>query len=100
VPLEGLSSDGDIPCHGGELDTSLLLFVDAALVNLERAVDYPPSQDTISRYNRGSSAAIPKDSPGSLGHPRLASTEKGERLYHYIYERIASRVFGHADWSE
>ena len=96
VPLKGLSADADVPCHGGELDTSLLLFVDATLVNLERAIEYAPSIDVIRRYNRGSVAAIPKDCPGSLGHPALASTEKGERLYHYIYERIATRVFGRA----
>jgi len=96
VPLKGLSGDSRVPCHGGELDTSLLLFVDAKLVNLDRAIEYAPSDDVIRRYNRGSSAAIPKDCPGSLGHPGLASTKKGERLYHYIYERIATRVFGRA----
>ncbi len=94
VPLEGLSADSELPSHGGELDTSLLLFVDAELVDLERAIDYSPSKVTIGRYNRGSSAGIPKDSPGSLGHPHMASTDKGRRLYHYIYERIATRVFG------
>ena len=94
APLEGVAEDGDTACHGGELDTSLLLYIDAELVDLECAVDYTPSKATISRYNRGSSAAIPMDSPGSLGHPSLASTEKGQRLYHYIYERIATRVFG------
>ena len=100
VPFKGLSADADLPCHGGELDTSLLLFVDANLVNLEHAVEYSPSIDVIRRYNRGSSAAIPKDCPGSLGHPDLASPEKGERLYHYIYERIATRVFGRAPGNE
>lgn len=96
VPLEGLTADVHVPCHGGELDTSLLLYLDAKLVNLDRAVDYMPSKATIGRYNRGSSAAIPADSPGSLGHPMVASPEKGERLYHYIYERIATRIFGRA----
>ncbi len=94
VPFKDLSADADVPSHGGELDTSLLLFVDADLVRLDRAADYSPSKATIGRYNRGSSAGIPKDSPGSLGHPLSASTEKGQRLYHYIYERIATRVFG------
>lgn len=100
VPLKGLTADADVPCHGGELDTSLLLFVDSELVNLERAIDYVPSSDVVRRYNRGSAAAIPKDCPGSLGHPRQASTEKGERLYHYIYDRIATRVFGRATGNE
>ncbi len=100
VPLEGLSADADVPCHGGELDTSLLLFIDADLVDLEQAIEYTPSKDAIRRYNRGSAAAIPKDCPGSLGQPQLASTEKGERLYHYIYERIATRVFGRSTGNE
>lgn len=100
VPLEGLSADADTPSHGGELDTSLLLYIDAELVKLERAIDYAPSRTTIGRYNRGSSAAIPKESPGSLGHPSLASTEKGQRLYCYIYERIATRVFGRSTDNE
>jgi creatinine amidohydrolase/Fe(II)-dependent formamide hydrolase-like protein len=96
VPHFGLSADAEMPIHGGELDTSLLLYIDAELVGLKHAVDYNPSPATIGRYNRGSSGAIPKDSPGSLGHPSLASTEKGQRLYHYIYERIATRIFGRA----
>jgi len=94
VPHPGLSENLEVPSHGGEMDTSLLLFIDANLVKMDRAVDYSPGQDTIRRYQRGSSAAIPKDSPGSLGHPTKASAEKGERLYFYIYERIATRVFG------
>jgi creatinine amidohydrolase len=100
VPLEGFSADPDTPSHGGELDTSLLLYIDARLVHLDRAVNYTPSKATIARYSRGSSAAIPADSPGSLGSPLLASTEMGQRLYHYIYERIATRVFGRANGRE
>lgn len=100
APLEGLSEDANLPSHGGELDTSLLLYIDAELVRLDRAVDYTPSRTTIRRYSRGSMAAIPKDSPGSLGHPQKASTEKGERLYFYIYDRIATRVFGRATGTE
>jgi len=97
VPRNSLSTDLDVPSHGGELDTSLLLYIDAKLVHLEDAVEYAPSADVIRRYKRGSAAAIPEDCPGSLGNPQLASTEKGERLYHYIYERIATRVFGRAN---
>ncbi len=94
VPLDDQLADTTIPIHGGELDTSLLLFVNARLVELDRAKDYLPSSRSVGRYHRGSSGAIPEDSPGSLGHPSLASIEKGERLYHFIYERIATRLFG------
>ncbi len=93
VPLEEIGGD-EIPIHGGRLDTSLLLYVDKALVALDEAQDYVPNRRSIRRYHRGSDRAIPGDSPGSLGHPSQASFEIGEHLYHSIYERIASRVFG------
>ena len=93
VPIEQSNGGGSGPIHGGELDTSLLLYVDATLVDLTKARDYFPSKAVARRYQRGSRGAIPKESPGSLGRPSLASVEKGEQLYHFIYERIASRVF-------
>ena len=82
------------------MDTSLLLYVDESLVDLKRATDYTPSPGSIRRYLRGSSRAIPNDSPGSIGHPSMASTEKGQKLYHFIYERIATRVFGRKETGE
>lgn len=94
LPLDGFSDDVTLPCHGGDSDTSLLLYINAELVDLESAVDFTPSPDANTKYYRGSSAAIPKDSPGSMGHPSGASAKTGERLYHYVYERIATRVFG------
>ncbi len=93
VPIEQSDGGGGGPIHGGELDTSLLLYVDATLVHLDKARDYFPPKGVAGRYQRGGRGAIPKDSPGSLGRPSLASVEKGERLYHFIYERVASRVF-------
>ncbi len=94
VPQGDLEGDSEIPVHGGELDTSLLLYVDATLVELDKAHDYVPLRRFIRRYHRGSPHAIPSDSPGSLGQPSLATIEKGEQLYHVIYERIATRIFG------
>ena len=94
VPLQGRVDDIGLPIHGGEMDTSLLLYIDADLVDLAQAEDYTPSPGAIRKYRSGRSGAIPKDSPGSVGHPSRASTETGKRLYHYIYERIAQRVFG------
>ena len=60
--------------HGGEVDTSLLLYVDGRRVNLEAAEDLVP------------------DGPGPVGHPSRASVETGRRLYHLMYQRIADRV--------
>lgn len=94
VPLTDEEAVSGIPVHGGSLDTSLLLYVNGDLVDLGRARDYMPSRWVARRYQRGSSGAIPKGSPGSLGRPSLASIEKGELLYHFIYSRIATRVLG------
>lgn len=93
VPYPRPDGSPDLPIHGGELDTSLLLYLDGARVALERARDFVPSNRTARRYHRGGRDAIPADSPGSLGRPRLASREQGERLYYFIYDRIATRVF-------
>lgn len=81
------------PVHGGEMDTSLLLYVDRDLVALDLARDYEPPPTAVRRYQRGRRGAIPKESPGSLGRPSQASVEKGERLYELIYGQIAARVF-------
>jgi creatinine amidohydrolase len=85
---------GDLPVHGGAVDTSLLLYLAPQLVAMERARDFVPTPRQIRRYRLGASCAIPASSPGSLGRPTLASAEEGERLYRWIYERIAQQVFG------
>jgi len=86
--------DADGPMHGSELDTSLLLYLDPALVRMERARDFVLSESERSRYGRGNIGKLPVHSPGSVGRPTIATREKGERLYKMIYERIATRVLG------
>ncbi len=80
--------------HGGELDTSLMLYLAPHLVRMELAQDFLPPPKGISRFRRGTAGALPALSPGSVGRPSLASREKGERLYKMIYERLATRVLG------
>ncbi len=92
VPLTGDEAASGIPVHGGAVDTSLLLYVYGEVVDISQARDFVPSRWAVRRYHRGSSGAIPKESPGSLGRPSQASIEKGELLYHFIYNRIATRV--------
>lgn len=87
------SGRSEFPVHGGEPDTSLLLYIDGELVRPELARDYPASRRVARRYLRGQRGAIPADSPGSLGFPTRATVENGERLYHLIYRHIADRVF-------
>jgi creatinine amidohydrolase len=79
--------------HGGELDTSILLFLEPQLVHMELAQDYRLRTRHLARHQRGA-GAVPAASPGSLGRPTLASAAKGERIYKMIYDRIATRVLG------
>lgn len=92
VPLPVDSRDRPV-VHGGELDTSLLLFVEESLVRMEMATDFQVGRGAVRRYYRGARGGIPKDSPGSVGRPSKATFGTGEELYRYIYHLIASRIF-------
>jgi len=94
VPLPEAQEDRDTPVHGGEIDTSLLLYLDGQRVRMDRARDFSPSKAVSRRYHRGGRGAIPAGSLGSLGHPSRATLDKGERIYRFIYDRIATRVLG------
>jgi creatinine amidohydrolase len=93
VPYQQQPESEEPPVHGGVVDTSLILYIDADLVALDRARDFLPTRRESRRYRRGTAKAIPNSSPGSFGQPTLASAEEGERLYHLIYDRVATRVF-------
>jgi creatinine amidohydrolase len=79
------------PMHGDEVDTSLMLYIAPHLVEMGRAEDYMMSRDELRRYRRGW-LRVPRNSPGSIGRPRLASPEKGEQLYHRIYGLVRDRI--------
>lgn len=81
--------------HGGELDTSVLLYLAPELVHMDLAQDFQLRTRHLERHKRGA-GAVPKKSPGSMGRPTLASAAKGERIYKMIYDRIATRVLGAA----
>ena len=80
------------PIHGGEVDTSLLLYVAPHLVRMEQARDFILPEDDVRRYRRGSTMRLPAISPGSVGQPTRASAEKGHRIYSHILDRIRHRV--------
>jgi creatinine amidohydrolase len=96
LDFTGQLEDNDGPMHGGELDTSLLLYLAPHLVRMDLAQDFALSHRQLARYRRGSTGALPAVSPGSLGRPSLATPEKGERLYKMICDRIATRVLGNS----
>ncbi|MEO8225806.1 MAG: creatininase family protein [Gemmatimonadota bacterium] len=82
------------PVQGGELDTSLMLYVAPDLVHMELAQDFALPTTGRSRFRPGHSRELPKGSPGSIGYPSLASAQKGERVYSLIFERV-SRCLTH-----
>jgi len=80
------------PMHGDEVDTSLMLFIAPELVDMQLAQDYMMSRDELRRYRRGW-LRVPRESPGSIGRPTLATLEKGRAIYDRILTRIRDRVF-------
>lgn len=77
------------PVMGGELDTSLLLYLAPELVQMELARDFELTPAMLSRFRPGASRELPAGSPGSVGYPSLASAPKGEQLYRFIYQLVA-----------
>lgn len=80
----------EAPIQGGELDTSLLLYLAPQLVRMDLAQDFALNAQLMTRYRPGHSRHLPAGSPGSVGYPSLASARKGERLYKFIYSRISN----------
>jgi creatinine amidohydrolase/Fe(II)-dependent formamide hydrolase-like protein len=83
----------DDPIHGGEVDTSLVMYVRPDLVRHEAAVDYILPEQDLRRYRRGASLVLPADSSGSVGRATKASAEKGRLLYEFILARLRERIF-------
>ena len=77
----------DDPIQGGELDTSLLLYIAPDLVRMELAEDFAMPSGKRP-YRPGSSHRAPEGFPGSIGFPSLASAQKGERLYTFILGQV------------
>jgi creatinine amidohydrolase len=78
------------PIQGGELDTSLLLYLAPETVRMDLAQDFAVTPDMVNRFRPGHSRRLPQGSPGSVGFPSLASAQKGELLYRFIVDRIRS----------
>jgi creatinine amidohydrolase/Fe(II)-dependent formamide hydrolase-like protein len=82
------------PIQGGELDTSLLLYLAPELARMNLALDFALTPKMLARYRPGHSRRLPDGSPGSVGYPSLASAQKGEVLYKFILDRISSYLAG------
>ncbi len=82
------------PVQGGELDTSLMLYLAPQMVRMDQARDFALTPQMIARYRPGHSRHLPTGSPGSVGYPSLASAQKGELLYRFILDRIRNCLTG------
>ena len=82
------------PIQGGELDTSLLLYLAPELVRMDLAQDFALTPALLARYRPGQSRRLPTGSPGSVGYPSLATAQKGELLYRFLLDRISSCLAG------
>ena len=82
------------PIQGGELDTSLMLYLSPDLVQMDLAQDFALTPAVLARYRPGVTRKLPAGSPGSVGFPSLASAQKGELLYRFILDRIRGSLAG------
>jgi len=82
------------PIQGGELDTSLLLYLAPELVRMDLAQDFALTPELLARYRPGQTRRLPVGSPGSVGYPSRATAQKGELLYRFLLDRISSCLAG------
>jgi len=94
IDLTSLVEHSEGPIHGGEVDTSLLLYLAPHLVRMDEARDFILPDSDVRRYRRGSTMCLPAVSPGCVGEPSRASADKGQRIFEFIRERIRTRVLG------
>jgi creatinine amidohydrolase len=87
LDLSEVLPDAIGPVHGGEADTSLLLYLAPELVRMELAQDFAPPPDA-TRAGRRWADRLLAGSPGSIGFPTRADARKGERLYTFILDRV------------
>ena len=78
--------------HGGEWETSLQLYLRPNLVDMDRAV-FDPSREKFSPAIQ-KFAQFPERrrerEHGVMGDPRVASAEKGEKLFNVLLERLVA----------
>ena len=76
--------------HGGELETSLMLFLAPERVRTDQIADFVPEGDDFRRYMRARMPTPPPGSQGAVGRPSHANAEKGRLVYERY--RVALRT--------
>ena len=93
VPIHDLLDQQKVPLHGGEAETSVMLHLYPELVYMDRARDFDVTPSVFRRYLRGAMSRPPEGSAGSIGHPTIATPEKGALIYQRIVTAIRNGVF-------
>jgi creatinine amidohydrolase len=81
IQVEDLVEGSPQTEHAGELETSLLLYLDPHRVVGDAVADVVPDERTYRKYARGRVATPPPGSKGVLGMPTRASSEKGRAVF-------------------
>ncbi|HTT66775.1 MAG TPA: creatininase family protein [Gemmatimonadales bacterium] len=100
IDLAAVADTAEGPIHGGEIDTSLMLYLAPQLVRMDLARDCILPETARRRYRRGTMMYLPAASQGTIGAPTRASAEAGRAIYEFIRDRIAERVLGRAPAAE
>jgi creatinine amidohydrolase len=74
--------------HGGELETSIMLYLAPSRVRASQVADLPHDHSTHRRYAGGRVPTPPAGSRGVLGYPSRASSEKGEAVFKRYVETL------------
>jgi len=78
--------------HGGELETSLMLFLAPERVRQDQIADFVPSAKDLRRYIRGRMPIPPAGSRGAVGRPSCASAEKGREIYERYRQAVRAAL--------
>lgn len=84
---------------GGELETSLLLYLAPELVRMDEATDYLPDSHSPGKYVEGRVTTPPPGFQGVVGRPTLATAEKGAAVYQR-YISVLEEALAHPSRSD
>lgn len=86
--------------HGGELETSLMLYLAPDLVRWDQAADVNADPRLYRRYAQGTVPTPPPGSRGTLGFPTRASLEKGKAVFIRYVESLVEVLSGEPSASQ
>jgi creatinine amidohydrolase len=93
VDLSPVLGPGMSPERAGEVETSLMLYLEPSLVRHELACDEVVDARVLDRLLNGSEPVPLRGSAGVVGRPTAGAAEKGRRIYDYLVAYIGDRLF-------